>query len=87
MQIQVLKSKIHQSNRSRFKLYWQYYYWWKPVRSPNILKVKVSVNINNGERFETYAKGARNSGEITLNGPAARKVQKMILSLLFLTPP
>jgi aspartate 1-decarboxylase len=33
------------------------------------------VNINNGERFETYAiKGARNSGEITLNGPAARKV-------------
>ena len=38
---------------------------------------KVSiVNINNGERFETYAiKGAKNSGEITLNGPAARKVQ------------
>src|SRR6478672_7463665 len=37
---------------------------------------KVSiVNINNGERFDTYAiKGAKNSGEITLNGPAARKV-------------
>ena len=35
------------------------------------------VNINNGERFETYAiKGAKNSGEITLNGPAARRVQK-----------
>ncbi len=35
------------------------------------------VNINNGERLETYAiKGTRNSGEITLNGPAARKVQK-----------
>ena len=34
-------------------------------------------NINNGERFETYAiKGERNSGTITLNGPAARKVQK-----------
>jgi len=33
------------------------------------------VNVNNGERFETYAiKGARNSGEIMLNGPAARKV-------------
>jgi aspartate 1-decarboxylase len=33
------------------------------------------VNINNGERFETYAiKGQKNSGEITLNGPAARKV-------------
>jgi aspartate 1-decarboxylase len=35
------------------------------------------VNVNNGERFETYAiKGAKNSGEITLNGPAARKVHK-----------
>lgn len=35
------------------------------------------VNINNGERFETYViKGARDSGEITLNGPAARLVQK-----------
>ncbi|HEY0090953.1 MAG TPA: aspartate 1-decarboxylase [Flavobacterium sp.] len=35
------------------------------------------VNINNGERLETYAiKGNRNSGEITLNGPSARKVQK-----------
>ena len=35
------------------------------------------VNINNGERFETYAiKGTKNSGEITLNGPAARRVQK-----------
>ena len=39
---------------------------------------KVSiVNINNGERLETYAiTGPRNSGEITLNGPAARKVHK-----------
>jgi aspartate 1-decarboxylase len=35
------------------------------------------VNINNGERFETYViPGPKNSGEITLNGPAARKVQK-----------
>jgi aspartate 1-decarboxylase len=35
------------------------------------------VNINNGERFETYViKGNKNSGEITLNGPAARRVQK-----------
>lgn len=39
---------------------------------------KVSiVNVNNGERFETYAiKGNRGSGDITLNGPAARKVHK-----------
>lgn len=35
------------------------------------------VNNNNGERLETYAiPGARKSGEITLNGAAARKVQK-----------
>ncbi len=33
------------------------------------------VNINNGERFETYViKGARKSGTICLNGPAARRV-------------
>ena len=32
------------------------------------------VNINNGERFETYIiKGERGSGMICLNGPAARK--------------
>ena len=39
---------------------------------------KVSiVNLNNGERLDTYIiKGKRNSGEITMNGPAARKVQK-----------
>ena len=35
------------------------------------------VNINNGERFETYAiPGPRETGVITLNGPAARKVHK-----------
>ncbi len=35
------------------------------------------VNNNNGERLETYAiPGPRKSGEITLNGAAARKVQK-----------
>lgn len=35
------------------------------------------VNINNGERLDTYIiKGERGSGEINLNGPAARKVQK-----------
>ncbi|OFX26912.1 MAG: aspartate 1-decarboxylase [Bacteroidetes bacterium GWA2_31_9] len=37
-------------------------------------KVQI-VNINNGERLETYViKGERNSGKICLNGPAARKV-------------
>ncbi len=38
-------------------------------------KVQV-VNINNGERLETYViKGKRGSGQICMNGPAARKVQ------------
>ena len=37
-------------------------------------KVQI-VNNNNGERLETYAiPGPRNSGEITLNGAAARRV-------------
>ena len=37
-------------------------------------KVQV-VNINNGERLETYViKGERGSGDLCLNGPAARKV-------------
>ncbi|PZP39322.1 MAG: aspartate 1-decarboxylase [Pseudopedobacter saltans] len=36
------------------------------------------VNVNNGERFDTYIiKGKRKSGDICLNGPAARKVQKV----------
>jgi aspartate 1-decarboxylase len=35
------------------------------------------VNVNNGERFDTYTiPGTRGSGEVTLNGPAARRVQK-----------
>ncbi|MFB4211386.1 aspartate 1-decarboxylase [Shouchella sp. JSM 1781072] len=38
-------------------------------------KVQI-VNNNNGERFETYIiKGKRGTGEICLNGAAARKVQ------------
>jgi aspartate 1-decarboxylase len=35
------------------------------------------VNVDNGERFDTYViRGASGSGEVTLNGPAARRVQK-----------
>jgi aspartate 1-decarboxylase len=41
-------------------------------------------NINNGERFSTYAiRAAANSGEISLNGAAARKA--MIGDLLIIT--
>ena len=49
------------------------------------------VNVNNGERFDTYViKGKRHSGEICLNGPAARKVQKgdtiIIIAYASMTP-
>ncbi len=45
-------------------------------------KVQI-VNITNGERLETYAiPGPRKSGEITLNGAAARKVAKGDLLIL-----
>lgn len=49
------------------------------------------VNVNNGERFDTYAiRGRRKSGEICLNGPAARKVQKgdviIIIAYAQITP-
>ena len=49
------------------------------------------VNVNNGERFDTYViKGKRKSGEICLNGPAARKVQKgdviIIIAYAQMTP-
>ncbi|HOK52172.1 MAG: aspartate 1-decarboxylase [Bacteroidales bacterium] len=37
-------------------------------------KVQV-VNLNNGERIDTYViKGKRGSGDIIMNGPAARKM-------------
>ncbi|MCG2792446.1 MAG: aspartate 1-decarboxylase [Weeksellaceae bacterium] len=49
------------------------------------------VNVNNGERFDTYViKGKRKSGEICLNGPAARRVQKgdiiIIMAFAQMTP-
>ncbi len=38
-------------------------------------KVEI-LDVNNGERFQTYViKGKANSGQICLNGAAARKVQ------------
>lgn len=49
------------------------------------------VNINNGERLETYViKGERGSGTVCLNGPAARKVHVgdlvIIIGYCLLTP-
>lgn len=49
------------------------------------------VNINNGERLETYViKGERGSGIICLNGPASRKVSVgdiiIVISYCMVTP-
>ncbi|MFV8368682.1 aspartate 1-decarboxylase [Flavobacterium sp. LB2R40] len=81
MQIQVLKSKIHRVKVTGADLNYigSITIDESLLDASNIIEgEKVSiVNINNGERFETYAiKGERNSGTITLNGPAARKVQR-----------
>ena len=81
MQIEVIKSKIHRVKVTGADLNYigSITIDETLLEASNIIegeKVNI-VNINNGERFETYAiKGIRNSGEITLNGPAARKVQK-----------
>ena len=81
MQIEVVKSKIHRVKVTGADL--QYIGSLTIdedlMDASNIIqgeKVQI-VNINNGERLETYAiPGPRKSGEITLNGPAARKVAK-----------
>lgn len=81
MQIEVVKSKIHRVTVTGADLNYIGSITIDEVlmEASNIIEgEKVSiVNINNGERFDTYAiKGNRNSGDIILNGPAARKVQK-----------
>jgi len=79
MQIQVVKSKIHRVKVTGADLNYigSITIDEALMEASNLVEgEKVSiVNINNGERLETYViKGNRNSGEITLNGPAARKV-------------
>ena len=81
MQIEVVKSKIHRVKVTGADLNYigSITIDVALMEAANIIEgEKVSiVNINNGERFETYAiPGPKNSGEITFNGPAARKVQK-----------
>lgn len=79
MQIQVLKSKLHRVTVTQADLN----YIGSITIDENLMeaanliegeRVQI-VNINNGERLETYViKGERRSGMICLNGPAARKV-------------
>lgn len=79
MMIEVLRSKIHKVTITEANLQ----YVGSITIDEDLLKAsgiieneKVQiVNLNNGERLETYViKGKAGSGEICLNGPAARKV-------------
>ena len=80
MQIQVLKSKIHRAKVTQANLNYigSVTIDQNLMEAANLLeheKVQI-VNVNNGERLETYViKGKRGSGTICLNGPAARKVE------------
>ena len=79
MQIQVVKSKIHRVKVTGADLNYigSITIDEELMDAANIIegeRVQV-VNNNNGERLETYAiPGPRGSGEITLNGAAARRV-------------
>ena len=78
MQIQILKSKVHRAVITEANLN----YVGSLTLDENLMnaanmveyeKIQV-VNVNNGERIETYLiTGPRGSGICCLNGPAARK--------------
>lgn len=79
MLVEVLKSKIHRLTVTQAELH----YVGSITLDENLMEAanlieneKVQVlNINNGERLETYViKGERGSGITCMNGPAARKV-------------
>jgi aspartate 1-decarboxylase len=80
MLIEVLKSKIHRVTVTEANLNYigSITIDEDLMDAANLIeneKVQV-VNINNGERFETYViRGERGSGSICLNGAAARLVQ------------
>jgi len=79
MNIEVLKSKIHRVTITEADLNYVGSITIDEdlMNAANLIageKVQV-VNINNGERLETYViTGERGSGVICMNGPAARKV-------------
>jgi aspartate 1-decarboxylase len=80
MLIEILKSKIHRVTVTEANLNYvgSIAIDEDLMEAANVIeneKVQV-VNINNGERFNTYViKGKRGSGAICMNGAAARKVQ------------
>jgi aspartate 1-decarboxylase len=78
MHIQILKSKIHRVRITQAELHYVGSITIDEdlMDAANLIaneKVQI-VNVNNGERIETYViKGERGSGQVCLNGPAARK--------------
>jgi aspartate 1-decarboxylase len=78
MQIDILKSKIHRAVLTEANLNYVGSLTLDEdlMHAANLLeneKIQV-VNVNNGERLETYViKGKAGSGTVCLNGPAARK--------------
>lgn len=79
MHVQVVKSKIHRVRVTEADLNYIGSITIDPdlMEAANIIegeKVQI-VNLNNGERLETYViTGERGSGSVCLNGPAARRV-------------
>lgn len=79
MTIQVLKSKIHRARITQAELHYVGSITLDEdlMLAANLIegeKVQV-LNINNGERLETYViKGKKGSGEVCINGPAARRM-------------
>jgi aspartate 1-decarboxylase len=79
MNIEVVKSKIHRVTITESDLNYVGSITIDKdlMEAANLIaneKVQI-VNLNNGERLDTYViKGERGSGEICMNGPAARKV-------------
>jgi aspartate 1-decarboxylase len=77
-QIQILKSKVHRATITEANVDYVGSLTMDEdlMDAANMIeheKIQV-VNVNNGERIETYLiKGERGSGVICLNGPAARK--------------
>lgn len=80
MLIEVLKSKIHRVKVTQAELHYVGSITIDEdlIDAANLVeneKVQI-VNVNNGERLETYViKGERGTGIICMNGPAARKTQ------------
>ena len=78
MMIEIVKSKIHRVRVTEADIHYVGSITIDEdlMDASNLIeneKVQV-VNVNNGERIETYViKGNRGSGTICLNGPAARK--------------